>query len=346
MVALVMALAAATCGEAQAYTYVATCEGGIPLRWPDADPLPPLASMGINRSDFPAGSVWDTRLQTAMSRWNGVKGAEFGFLVRSDTNGVSYGNDSSEIYTDDSGFGPGVLAVTKVRGHSYWWFGTKCELDEADIVFNSNINWSTGEYSYQTPYGPPFSFEAVALHELGHALGLGHSTSTLAHMNNSYPSAGPLGGGKEWQPVGDDRLGIRALYPDGTSESDLAMAVLKRIGPGTSILVSSPTSAARGSSITIEYTVTNLGTSNQTFDVGFYLSGNSNISTLDRLLGTTVGTSLVAGRTRTYSRTLIIPTSVAPGTYHLGLIIDPNRLIPDDRRANNEGPLPRTISIF
>ena len=145
MLALVMALAAATCGEAQAYTYIAKCDGEIPLRWKNVPPQPPMVSMGINRSDFPAGSVWDTRLETAMSRWNSVKGSDFVFVVRSDTNGVSYGNDSSEIYTDDSGFGPGVLAVTKVRGHSYWWFGTKCVFDEADIVFNSNIDWSTAE---------------------------------------------------------------------------------------------------------------------------------------------------------------------------------------------------------
>ena len=51
-------------------------------------------------------------------------------------------------------------------------------------------------------------------------------------MNNEYPSAGPLGAVNEWHPVGDDWLGVRALYPDFTSESDLAMAVLSGAAQG------------------------------------------------------------------------------------------------------------------
>jgi hypothetical protein len=341
MATLVIALAAGMSGEAEGYTYY-RCDSGIPLRW-SGTLLFPMAAMGINRADFPAGSAWDARLQTAMSRWNSVRGSDFTFLVGSDTNGVRYGNGVNEIYTDVSGFPAGVLAVTKIRARSS---DSRCEFAEADIVFNWNVTWDTNAYSYQSPYGPRYSFEGTALHELGHALGLDHMNSTLAVMNAIYPFGGPLGAVKEWHPLGDDRLGARALYPDSTSESDLAMSPLKLIGPGTSILVSSPTSAARGSSITIEYTVTNLGTSSQTFDVGFYLSGNSNISTIDRLLGTTVGTALVAGRTRTYSRTLTIPTSVTPGTYHLGLIVDPDRVDADDYRPNNTGNMPRTITIF
>jgi hypothetical protein len=344
MASLVIALAAPMCGEAQAYTFAATCEEGLPLRWQDA-PVIPTVRMGINRTDFPEGSSWDARLQTAMSRWNSVKGSDLTFLVASDTNGVRYGNDVNEIYTGNSGFGPGVLAVTKIRGHSYWYFGTRCVFDEADIVFNSNISWSTDAYSYATPYFAPYSFEGVALHELGHALGLGHMNATLATMSDTYPGPGPLGAVKEWTPVGDDRLGVRVLYPDGTSESDLATSPLKRTGEGTSALVSSPLFATRGSSIPIEYTVSNLGTSSQTFEVGFYLSTNSNISTIDRLLGTTAGVQLAPGRTRTYSRTLYIPTSVAPGTYHLGLIIDPDRVAADEHRGNNTGNMPRTITV-
>lgn len=60
-------------------------------------------------------------------------------------------------------------------------------------------------------------------------------------------------------PLGDDRLGVRSLYQDGTDEADQAMSPLKNTGPGESGLVVSPSWAARGSSITIEYTVSNLG---------------------------------------------------------------------------------------
>lgn len=53
-------------------------------------------------------------------------------------------------------------------------------LNEFDIGFNSSTNW---EYGPAAPTGGKFDFESVALHELGHAHGLGHVINASAVMH-------------------------------------------------------------------------------------------------------------------------------------------------------------------
>src|SRR5262249_26748144 len=164
--------------------------------------------------------------------------------------------------------------------------------------------------------------ETVALHELGHVLGLNHEDRWMATMNSFYPDSGPVGHGKEADPLPDDRAGVRFLYPDGTIETDIAGSVFARTGSGSSGLVASPTSAPPRSSVTIQFTFHNLSTSSQTFNIGFYLSTNNFISKTDRLLGTNTGASAPSGATGTFTRTLTIPSDVAPGNYWLGFLLD------------------------
>jgi len=167
-----------------------------------------------------------------------------------------------------------------------------------------------------------------------------------ATMNSFYANGGPLGNNKEVDPLPDDRSGVRALYPDGTTERDVAGSPFRRTGTGTSGLVSSPTSAARGSTVTIGYTFGNLGTSSATFNTGFYLSTNSFISTGDLLLGSNTGASASAGAIGTFTRSLTIPSNVAPGTYYLGFLVDKDGGLAENNEGNNGQPMPRAITIF
>jgi hypothetical protein len=313
---------------------------GNKIRWNNG-----WTNMYISTTSFPAGSSWDGCLQNAMWHWNNVKGSSFNFYVGRDTDGThSSSNGVNEIYFSSTEVGS-ALAVTFTRYHCYWLFGYQQGIDETDIAFNSNLSWSTGAVNYSN-LGSPYHFESVALHELGHALGLNHEDRWIATMNSYYPNGGSLGYYKEIDPLADDRTGVRILYPDGTVETDVAGSAFKRTGTGTSGLVSSPTSAARGSSITLEFTFSNQGTATQTFDIGFYLSTNDYISTADRLLGMNYGAWGSSGYMGTYTRTLTIPTSVTPGTYYLGFLIDPNNAFGENNESNNNQPMPRTITIY
>ncbi|WP_027134879.1 matrixin family metalloprotease [Geminicoccus roseus] len=316
---------------AQAYAYT-TCSG-VPVKWQRG-----WTNLSINTVSLPPGSVWDIRFQNAMARWNNVKGSGFNFYFLRDTDGTySNTNGVTEIYFARN-LGT-ALAVTFFR-----WQCSSRNIIETDIGFNLNYSWTTSPLSYDS-LGSPYSFESVALHELGHSLGLNHEDRWLATLNSFYPNSGPVGYGKEWDPLADDRAGARFLYPDGTTEVDLAASDFKRTGAGTSGLTSSSLAAVRGATAVMEQTFHNFSTSRRTFNIGFYLSTNDIISTGDRLLGTNTGAWADPGVSVTFSRTLAIPGNVSPGRYWLGFILDRDAQHAEDREGNNALAMPRPITI-
>jgi hypothetical protein len=336
---LALAVVGPAGGSALAYSWT-TCSGNA-IVWNSG-----WTAMYISTTSFPAGSSWDTRLQNAMWHWNNVKGSDWTFYVGRDTDGThNNSNGRNEVYLE-SGLGSSTLAVTYTRYHCYWLFGYWYGIDETDIGFNVSKSWNTGDYSYSTPTGSPYCFEGVALHELGHALGLLHSDGAMATMNSYYPNSGPFGYYKEWDPFADDRQGVRYLYSDSTSEIDVAGSPLERSGSGTSNLVESSTWAYAGGTVSVEFTFSNLSTSTQSFNIGFYLSTNDYISTWDTLLGVNYGAWGTAGYTGTFTRTLTIPSGTAPGTYYLGFLIDYDGALSEANETNNNQPMPRTITIY
>jgi hypothetical protein len=333
-----VAILSAGAGAAQAAGWL-TCDG-TPTKWNGY-----RADMYISTTSFPAGTSWDSSLQNAMWHWNNAGGTGFNFFVGRDTDGThSSSNGVNEIYLSGTEVGS-ALAVTSFRYYCYWFFGTQTGASEADIAFNSNYAWNTGALSYAS-LGSPYNFELVAAHELGHAMGLQHEDRWMATMNSYYPNSGTLGYYKEVDPLGDDRVGARILYPDGSGEYDVAGSAFKRTGTGTSDLVSSPTWAYRGSTVSLEFTFSNQGTDFRGFDIGFYLSTNDYISTFDRWLGTNYGASAGSGGMGTFTRTLTIPSDIAPGTYYLGFLMDPTNAFGENNENNNNQPMPRTITIY
>ena len=97
--------------------------------------------------------------------------------------------------------GPDTLAVTMVL------LDEDCHIDEAPIYFNSaHHDFVDGD---EVPLeGNAADLEAVAAHEVGHLLGLGHSEFLEATMYSAY-----LGGTEPRELHEDDIDGVCSLYP-------------------------------------------------------------------------------------------------------------------------------------
>ena len=68
--------------------------------------------------------------------------------------------------------------------------------DAGDIVYNSSINWQINS---------AYDIQTVAIHEIGHALGMGHSQITYACMYANY-------NGQKQSLTSDDIAGIQTIY--------------------------------------------------------------------------------------------------------------------------------------
>ena len=334
-VALVLsAIATGFSESAYAYDY-RTC-GGKAIKWNGGQ-----TRMYIT---FPSGGIWDSVFQRAMKHWTDVKGSRFKYYVghRSDGKHKS-GNGKNEVYWTSS-LANSTLGVTKSRWHCYWAFGYHRGLDETDIQFNANRPWSTASLDYLN-LGSPFRFEGVAVHELGHALGLNHENRVIATMNAGYPAGGTLGLWKQWDVLGNDRLGIRKLYPDSTVEADIASSIFRVKACGKTDVVAYPTSASRGSRIKVNYSFSNLGTSKKTFNIGFYLSKDIWFTQSDILLATNYGALAGPGYTATLSRYVTVPNWITPGDYYLGFVVDKDGTTYEHNEWNNFIAMPEKINI-
>ncbi len=133
---------------------------------------------------FPSG--YQQSVQNAASTWNNA-GSSFSF------NYIWY-----ELYNkfDWADLGSGsTLGSTTV-----WYSGSS--ISQAVTTLNSQKSWTTSPGSSY----PPYDVETVSLHEFGHWLSLGHSSSTSAVMYAYYT-------GTKRSLTQDDINGIRYIYP-------------------------------------------------------------------------------------------------------------------------------------
>jgi hypothetical protein len=158
-----------------------------------------------NSTSFPAstGSVTDVRnaIQASANEWTNRGGSRFVWTYQGTTTQTSnIVNDSfTAIFWVDATMG-NVLAVTTCGGNGVRGADTEC----FNVGFRTN--------------GNDFDLKAVVTHELGHAAGLGHTTTSGATMYATY--FGPAQGSIEE----DDIAGIQSIYGLGVPPAPTSAA--------------------------------------------------------------------------------------------------------------------------
>jgi len=193
-------------------------------RWLNATATFQIDIPGIS----PSGIPWNIGFREAANEWTEKTPFEFkvntgalnpceGFTENKDIEGFPDGNgdeNNSAGFSDSvcgNAFGDSVLAITLtlsqggLLGFSY--------IDQSDIIFNSAFQWDI----YRGTRRPEIDFRRVALHELGHTLGLDHEREAVAMM---APSIGDID-----SLQADDIEGANALYggPGNCEITDISL---------------------------------------------------------------------------------------------------------------------------
>jgi hypothetical protein len=213
------------------------------VRWP-AGNVTMQVKVGSSRA-LTDGSNFGTSFQAAAADWNAQMAR-----VQLVANLASEGpggerNGINEVFFDStifgSAFGASTLAVTTSFLSTVRQPDGTFRRTQSDIVFNSAKNWD----SYRGPTRSATDFRRVAIHELGHVLGLDHPDETgqavSAIMNSRVSSIDVL--------QQDDKDGVHFLYGRaGTltrpANNDFAQAAPVVLGPLNSTTVTGSTTEA------------------------------------------------------------------------------------------------------
>jgi hypothetical protein len=180
-----------------------------PVRWMEADSGQPIRYF-VNPNASPVAGGGSAEIARAMAAWPNQSGASIQLQVAGQTGscGIVFDNINTISFGDclnqlDPPVGcAGVVALTAISFvHETKVIGgtTFSKLLEADTVFNDGMNCFLGNSA---------NLAEVACHELGHSIGLGHSTDPSAIM-----WATARGQGRDATLGADDKAGVLAIYP-------------------------------------------------------------------------------------------------------------------------------------
>jgi hypothetical protein len=347
-------------------------------------------------TSFPPGSYSERSAELALRRWTEVEGSslEFSYVGSNDVDEeeVDYGCVSLSAsgfintirLTDE--LDPGELGHTWTCSNACGFLGPDGAITMAHISLDARTKWFHGAPDPRSENAPPdsdFYFRPVISHELGHALGLGHSEGAPTTMNSTYPggwtpgqASGTTGalatllfGSIRFNPLPDDRAGVRAIYPESTEELDaVVLNFWKTESMDNSMLVPPPGSnfapsaddlgatdgcrnVCPGGRTPVYFNIGNAGNVDITFAsygapaaVRFSLSEDLNLDASDTELST-LYYDLPAGATGDVMAAMVdIPVTAAAGKRHVGY-----RMIPwvgEGYSSNNATFAPGCVHVL
>lgn len=219
---LVAGLVALMAAPAAAYLKLGFRVGGriTTVRWTDR----PVRYFVTNRDD---NGVTASQFQQAMTRafttWENEPTVDISFNFVGFTGAEPFDDDGMNVLGFQAE--PELERVLGATGFTI--DNISGRILESDIFFNSIFDWTVA------PAGDPerFDLESVALHEIGHMIGLGHSAIGETELTNGrrrviakqavmFPIAFPAGNTSDRRLKADDIAGASDIYPQGTFTRD------------------------------------------------------------------------------------------------------------------------------